>query len=244
MWYSVDCRHGLGRFNPPPRRGRGGILRCHGHGSLQRRRFNPPPRRGRGGIVVKSSYGATFYGFNPPPRRGRGGIRPSSESTLPPAAFQSAAASWTRRNANRTTRTTVVYVFQSAAASWTRRNYLIRVVRSMRESFQSAAASWTRRNDRLTQRARSGSSFNPPPRRGRGGIFTSWIPGLLDAEFQSAAASWTRRNSQRPAASGQLGWFQSAAASWTRRNKRSADAKPGGCSVSIRRRVVDAAESA
>src|SRR5487761_1124201 len=60
--------------------------------------------------------------------------------------------------------------------------------------------------------------------------------------FQSAAASWTRRNGETQKVRRQPETFQSAAASWTRRNAialRQLDRRIG---VSIRRRVVDAAE--
>ena len=47
--------------------------------------------------------------------------------------------------------------------------------------FQSAAASWTRRNHFDRQKSTSPASFNPPPRRGRGGIRFAWtsLAGLV-----------------------------------------------------------------
>ena len=41
---------------------------------IERGGFNPPPRRGRGGIGVGSGGYAVPARFNPPPRRGRGGM--------------------------------------------------------------------------------------------------------------------------------------------------------------------------
>ena len=87
-----------------------------------------------------------------------------------PHLFQSAAASWTRRNCQGALDVAVAERFQSAAASWTRRNAEhVGAVRDL-DLFQSAAASWTRRNAVLIEQPLNHLGFNPPPRRGRGGM--------------------------------------------------------------------------
>src|SRR5487761_1891439 len=85
-------------FNPPPRRGRGGMFSDHPP-PTESTSFNPPPRRGRGGMLGTEFL--RYIGrvsirrrvvdaaecpcrpqcvaggkrcFNPPPRRGRGGM--------------------------------------------------------------------------------------------------------------------------------------------------------------------------
>ena len=109
--------------------------------------FNPPPRRGRGGIGATVQFGVIFSGFNPPPRRGRGGMR----AGLPQIAA-SLRVSIRRRVVDaaechdRKLRPQAAYVFQSAAASWTRRNVFRPPTTHRVHQFQSAAASWTRRN--------------------------------------------------------------------------------------------------
>src|SRR5487761_1368206 len=60
-------------FNPPPRRGRGGMFSDHPP-PTESTSFNPPPRRGRGGMPAQCIELVVHRRFNPPPRRGRGGI--------------------------------------------------------------------------------------------------------------------------------------------------------------------------
>ena len=182
-------------FNPPPRRGRGGIgadafaHALHGLVSIRRRvvdaaefvllplpigvrgRFNPPPRRGRGGIQHRLQGQNRRQGFNPPPRRGRGGILAGLGFDHLAHRFQSAAASWTRRNTIATISLKLKKVFQSAAASWTRRNNMsgnsscpARTVSIRRRVVD--AAEFLSADERLLYLL----CFNPPPRRGRGGI--------------------------------------------------------------------------
>src|SRR5487761_1275798 len=133
-------------------------------------------------------------GFNPPPRRGRGGITPGDASL--------------------------------GVCCW----------------FQSAAASWTRRNWASPQDAKNVVCFHPPPRRGRGGMWPCVTENDSTDVFQSAAASWTRRNRVTFHGPLPVTVFQSAAASWTRRNYKLWPTHWQYTFVSIRRRVVDAAE--
>ena len=156
-------------------------------------------------------------------------------------AFQSAAASWTRRNTRSPDTSRRASRFQSAAASWTRRNGAASAARSPQWLFQSAAASWTRRNRAFAARAAASCCFNPPPRRGRGGMrrVTPRRPtrscfnppprrgrGGMPSVLSRAAAigvSIRRRVVDAAECRSAAGredalLFQSAAASWTRRN--------------------------
>ena len=154
--------------------------------------------------------------------------------------FQSAAASWTRRNRAAANRRGAPVSFQSAAASWTRRNSVAHDGPLIAPRFnpppRRGRGGMTRRRNYLRQRA----CFNPPPRRGRGGIVS---PVALSASGQvsirrrvvDAAESCALIVATESVA------FQSAAASWTRRNGHASPTFPDP-DVSIRRRVVDAAE--
>ena len=207
-----------------------------------RRSFNPPPRRGRGGIRSTCGAGPGSRSFNPPPRRGRGGIgSPRHSLPLEPVSIRrrvvDAAESWTASIAS------FSWWFQSAAASWTRRNGRGVGWLPLHSAFQSAAASWTRRNRLRRALDRAARSFNPPPRRGRGGIwgykFCWATPGGFNPPPRRGRGGIARF----------LLLIQSRIVSIRRRVVDAAEFLPDRTypvrkNVSIRRRVVDAAELA